>query len=81
MTSELFHALVTPNGKHIYKSNITCDKDRVNEMKLLMLMLMNALDDAYAHEMQVPNAMLNTRVLHLRSVTRNGDRLRTSYLP
>ena len=39
-------------------SNITCDKDKVNEMKLLMLMLMNALDDAYAHEMQVPIACL-----------------------
>ena len=26
----------------MYISNITCDKDRVNEMKLRMLMLMNA---------------------------------------
>ena len=26
----------------MYISNITCDKDKVNEMKLLMLMLMNA---------------------------------------
>ena len=44
VTSQPFHALVTHNGKHIYMyiSNITCDKDKVNEMKLLMLMLMNA---------------------------------------
>ena len=44
VTSQPFHALVTNNGKHIYiyKSNITCDKDKVSEMKLLMLMLMNA---------------------------------------
>ena len=26
----------------MYISNITCDKDKVNEMKLLMLMLINA---------------------------------------
>ena len=26
----------------MYINNITCDKDKVNEMKLLMLMLMNA---------------------------------------
>ena len=26
----------------MYISNITCDTDKVNEMKLLMLMLMNA---------------------------------------
>ena len=28
---------------YMYIINITCDKDKVNEMKLLMLMLMNAL--------------------------------------
>ena len=43
-----------------YISNITGDEEKVNEMKLHM-----GLDDACAHEMQVPNAMLNTRVLQI----------------
>ena len=55
-------------------SNITCDKEKVNEMKLHMLMLMNAC----AHEMQVPNAILNTRVLHFQS-TRYLQGLRHHY--
>ena len=44
----------------MYIIHITCDKEKVNEMKLHIVMLMNAC----AHEMQVPNVMLNTRVLH-----------------
>ena len=46
----------------MYISNITCDKDKVNEMKLLMLMLMNAWM-MLAFEIQMLNEMLNTEVL------------------
>ena len=60
MTFEPFLTLVIHDckHKHIYKINISCDKYK-NEMKFHMLMFMNAC----AHEMQMSNAMLNTRVL------------------
>ena len=43
--------------------NITCDKEKKNEMKTSYAHAHECLDDPCAHEMQMPNAMLNTRVL------------------
>ena len=43
----------------MYIIHITCDKEKVNEMKLHIVMLMNAC----AHEMQMANAMLKIGVL------------------
>ena len=44
--------------------NITCDKEKVNEMKLHMLMLMNAWMMLVLMKCKMPNAILKTGVLH-----------------
>ena len=47
----------------MYISNITCDKDRVNEMNFLMLMFMNEWIMLVLMKCKCQIAMLNTWVL------------------
>ena len=65
MTSQPSHTFVIHDcrHKHIYKINISCDN--VSEWDgISCAHVHECLDDACAHEMQMPNAMLNTMVLH-----------------